>query len=405
MGSVKVPLGRSLYRRIYDGGVTMPLINRFMENDPTSTIDDTGLIARPGTTNYKTIGTGLPRGNFSQPGFMGSDLFVVNNRTLYRWDGTTLTTIQGALSDSTTPVSITYQVTPGVSRLWLADGETLWYYEGEAHAQGTLSATGQPSAADVVRMGSVYYKFVASGVDAGSPAGTVSNPWNVLIGTTTADSIAHLSEALDNSGSPGSTYSTALVANPDIETRRLLPAGLIVQAKVAGVAGDSLVTTETSATLSWASGTLTDGGDHFLASVPVPEGGNEKAISITTLAAYVIIAVQGSQIMYLIRPAEFWVELFVSAESEPDQVLQVVTAGQFFYAMGQSTIEPFSATGDADFPMAPVVGRAMKWGIMTGTARVIDNDILFVDNSGVVRNIAGDRLSTHSIEEIIRGSR
>jgi len=404
MSITKVPLGRSTWARNYAGEIDLPLLNRFFEKDITSTIDDTALLARPGTSFYKAFGSTPLRGIFSQPGFLGGDLFVCANRTLYRWDGTTLTTLTGTLSDSAAPVSITYQASPGVERLWLADGVNLWYYEGEFKAQGTLTALGQPSNGDVVRMGAIYYQFVTSGVDAGTPAGTVTDPWLVLIGLTTEGSLQNLGDAVDASGTPGGTYSTSLTANPNIEKRRVEPTRLVVQARIAGVAGNTLVTTDTSVNLNWAAGTLLNGGDNILVPVGIPEDEpvSASATSVCTLAAYVIISVADSQRMYFIRPAEFWVEIFAEAESEPDQVLQVATVGGTFWALGQTTIEPWSPTGDADIPFAPIQGRQLRYGIIAGTAQVMQDDIIYFDSTGVCRNTSGERLSNHAIEEAFR---
>jgi hypothetical protein len=399
---VKVPIARTRWQRQYAGSVVMPVVNRFFETDPTSTADDTALLARPGTTNYRAFGTGPNRGLFTQVGVFGDDLFIASGTALIRWDGTNVTTITGTLANSPDPVSITYQKTPGVERLWIADGTNLYFYEGLSKAVGSLTFTVQPTATDVVEIGGVYYEFVAANVNTGSPAGTVTNPWLVLIGTELAGSITNLGAAIDNSGLPGGQYSSAVTAHPTVETRRVEPTRLIVQARTAGTGGNSITTTETGAGMSWGAGTLLDGGIHALVAVPVPTGGTEAAISVTTLAGYIIIAVAGSQRMYVVRPAEFWVEDFFEAESEPDLIYQVITIGDSFWALGATTIEPFSATGDLDFPFAPIAGRALRYGIIPGTAIVLDDRVIFVDDRGIVRDSSGQRLSTHDIEEQIR---
>lgn len=400
----KVPLTRTTWRRDYAGSVQLQLLNRFFEEDPSSTIDDTALIARPGTDSYRAFGSGTMRGNFTQPGFFGSDLFVASGQTLYRWDGTTETAITGVLSAEDTPVSITYQASPGVERLWIADGTTLYYYEGDTKSRGNLDADEalNVSPGDVVLIDTVYYEFVASGVDAGTPAGTLADPWLVLIGTTSEFSLSNLSAAIGNTGTPGGTYSTALLANPNVEVRRLEQYRLNVQAVVPGAAGDTIVTTTTAANLTWGAATLESGGLDILIPVDVPEGGTEAAVSLTTLAAYVIVSVAGSQRMYFIRPGEFWIEVFAEAESEPDVVLQVVTVGSSFWALGESTIEPWTATGDADIPFAPIQGRQMSYGIVAGTALVLEDRVIYVDDKGIVRDSSGARISTHGIEEEIR---
>jgi len=400
----KVPLTRTTWRRDYAGGVQLQLLNRFFEEDPSSTIDDTALIARPGTDSYRAFGSGTMRGNFTQQGFFGGDLFVASGQTLYRWDGTTETAITGVLSAEDTPVSITYQASPGVERLWIADGATLYYYEGDTKSRGNLDADEalNVSPGDVVLIDTVYYEFVASGVDAGTPAGTLADPWLVLIGATSEFSLSNLSAAIGNTGTPGGTYSTALLANPNVEVRRLEQYRLNVQAVVPGAGGDTIVTTTTAANLTWGAATLENGGLDILTPVDVPDGGTEAAVSLTTLAAYVIVSVAGSQRMYFIRPGEFWIEVFAEAESEPDVVLQVVTVGSSFWALGESTIEPWTATGDADIPFAPIQGRQMSYGIVAGTALVLEDRVIYVDDKGIVRDSSGARISTHGIEEEIR---
>jgi hypothetical protein len=402
--SVPVPLTRSTWRRDYGGGVALELLNRFFEGDPSSNIDDTALIARPGTDYYRSVGSGPHRGNYTQPGIFDGDLFTASGTKVYRWDGTTQIELVGSLNSEDTPVAFTFQASPGIQRLWIADSDNLYLYEGSSKSRGNLDSNGtNVTAGDVVRIDAVYYEFVTSGVDTGSPAGTITNPWKVLIAADAEGSLGNLSDAVGKSGIAGGSYSTALIANPNVEVRRLLPLSLVVQAKVAGAAGDAIVTTDVSATLTWGAATLQNGGLQLMTPVPVPEGdGTQKAISLCTLAGYVIIAVAASQRMYLIRPGEFWVELFVSAESEPDRVLQVVTVGSSFWALGESTIEPFSATGDADFPFTPIQGRQMSYGILAGTALVLEDQVIFVDDKGIVRDSSGSRVSTHNIEEEIR---
>jgi hypothetical protein len=402
MTSVKVPLGRNSWTRAYAGSVALPVLNRFFETDPTSNTDDTALLARPGTTFTRAFGVFPHRGLFSQEGFFGGDLFIAAGNTLYRWDGTTQTTLIGTLGGTSGEVSMTFQASPGVERLWLADGVNLWYYEGLSKAIGTLTFTAQPANLDVVLMNTTYYQFVTSSVDTGTPAGTLAFPWKVLIGATLAGSIANLGNAVGATGTPGSTYSTALIANPDIQQRRAEPLRLIVEAKVAGTGGNSYPTTDTGATMAWGNGTLQNGGTHTLIPAAVPEGGSQAAISVTTLAAYVIIAVNASQRMYFIRPAEFWVEIFAEAESEPDRVYQVLAIGSTFWAMGPNTIEPWSPTGDADIPFAPIVGRTLRYGIIAGSARLLNDDVVYVASDFTVRDTSGERVSTHSIEELLR---
>lgn len=404
MPFVSVPLARTDWQRDYAGGVDLRILNRFFEQDPSSAVDDTALLARPGTDLFRDFGDGPIRGLFAQLGLFNEDLFVASGRSMFRFDGTTETPLTGQLSDSRKPVSMTFQTVGDLERLWIADGENLFYYEGEGKAQGSLTFSGQPVAGDRVQMGSVFYEFVLSEVDLNNPAGTDANPWRVLLGPDVAGSVDNLGGAVSRTGIAGGSYSTNLTANPEIQTRRVEPARLTVEAILPGTAGNSLVTLETGANLAWGSGTLTDGGTNRLVPVPVPEGGNpaERPVSVTSLASYVIISVAGSQRMYFIRPGEFFVEIFAEAETEPDEVVFVATVGTEFWAMGRSTVEPWSPTGDEELPFAPIIGRALRYGSVPGTVQVVDDRIIFVDERGIVRDNGGNRLSNHSVEEALR---
>lgn len=406
-----VPLGVAAWRRDFSGSVQFDLLNRFFEQDPTSSEDPTALLARPGTDFYRAFGAKPPRALFTQDGFMGGDLFIVSGATLYRHDpdGADIT-ISGALSEVTNTLSITYQATPGIERLWLADGDTLWYYEGASKALGTLSVgAGTIADNDTVEIGGTYYKWTVGSVDAGTPQGTLANPWLVALGATNATSLSALADAIGATGTPGSTYSTALTAHPNAEVRRIntaSPGTLQVQAKVAGAAGNSITTTETSTSLSWGAATFQNGGQHFLSPVGVPESTDAFApLALATLAGWVVIVTAGTQRMFAIRPGEFWVEVFFEAENEPDFLLDIRTVGDVFWAFGQSTIEPWSPTGDEETPFAPIQGRIIKYGLLSGTAAVVSNEVIYVDTGGVVRDSSGRRLSTHAVEEQIRLAR
>lgn len=399
-----VPFARSNYHRTAAGGVDIPLLNRFFEADPTSRASDTALIARPGTTVYRAVGGDPMRALFTQEGLFGSDLFWVNGQQLSRWDGSSAQAISGTVLNDN-PVPITYQSGPGYERVWLADGSQLYYYEGEQKARNNLVADGNPSNGDQVRLDEVYYEFVTTGLDTGSPDGSSGTPWKVLIGVTAEGSLANLANAVDATGTPGSDYSTALTQHNTIQVRRVAETFVTFEAKAAGSAGNSFESTETSAVLSFSSGaTLTGGGAHVLVPVPVPEGAETPELprTVTTLAGYVIISVQGSDRIYFIRPGEFWVEIFASAEAEPDEVLSVKAVGDLLAVEGRSTLEWWSPTGDDSLPFAPIQGRTQAYGLTPYTDIVVDDELVYTDNKGRVRVGSGTRISTHAVEEAIR---
>jgi len=386
------------------------LLNRFFEEDK-SAASGQSLVARPGTAFVANIGVGPTiRALFTQDGAFGDDLFIISGDGLYRYDGTTLTLISGAVGFAATFPSLAVQTSPGIERLWVADGDNLFYYEGLSRAQAGLQVgVGNIAAADVVSIDGVYYTWVASGVDTGAPAGTLANPWKVLLGANNEFSLANLGDAIGNTGSPGGTYSTALVAHTTVRRRRAAPTRLTVEAITAGAGGNAIALTETSTALSWQTpagaptGTLVNGGLHFLTEAPLPEGTDDmKALAVATISGFIVVAAANAQRLFYIFPGEFWVDTFAEAEAEPDHLVTIKTVGDLLWVIGSSTIEIWAATGDEASPFAPVQGRTLRFGAIEDTVVVLDNNIFYVDTTGIVRDASGTRLSTHTVEEKIR---
>lgn len=119
-----------------------------------------------------------------------------------------------------------------------------------AFGAATLSGGVQP---DTVTIGSRTYTFqdaltnVAGNVliDAGGAAGTISN----------------LVAAINAGAGSGSVYAAATTAHPDVTGSAGAGTTVIATAKVAGVAGNSITTTETSNNASWGAATLAGGID------------------------------------------------------------------------------------------------------------------------------------------------
>jgi hypothetical protein len=80
-----------------------------------------------------------------------------------------------------------------------------------------LVATGTPNTSNNIRIGNTYYRFTTGNVNAGTPAGTSSNPWLVNRGSNAEQALSNLFKAINASGTPGTDYSTALTAHPTIE--------------------------------------------------------------------------------------------------------------------------------------------------------------------------------------------
>jgi hypothetical protein len=117
-------------------------------------------------------------------------------------------------------------------------------------ATGTLTSDATiPTANDTVTVGTVTYTFVTT------PGATANN---VALGASAAAALANLKHAINADGTAGA-YGTATVANPDVTAGVLTTTTLALYAKVAGTAGNSLATTETSTHLSFGATTLTGG--------------------------------------------------------------------------------------------------------------------------------------------------
>lgn len=117
-------------------------------------------------------------------------------------------------------------------------------------ASGRLDVDGT----EYIRIDNTYYRPTAGSVDAGTPAGTISNPWLVAQGTDIASDLANLFAAINASGTPGTTYSTALTAHPTVEANGLDSTRILVQSIDKATTGYTF--TDTMANASFASETM-----------------------------------------------------------------------------------------------------------------------------------------------------
>ena len=125
-------------------------------------------------------------------------------------------------------------------------------------AYGRLAFTAQPAAADNVVVGTTTYEFVT-----GAPAAYASSTCQVRIGATLKQTVERLARAINNTGVPGTDYSTGTPANAnaysDVDIKDTV---VTVYAKNPGAAGNAIVFTRsgTYAAISGA-GTLIGGTD------------------------------------------------------------------------------------------------------------------------------------------------
>lgn len=121
-------------------------------------------------------------------------------------------------------------------------------------ATGTLTAAGNVANNDTVTIGTQTYTFKT----ALTPAAN-----EILIGATALDSLTNLARAINGGAGSGTLYGAGTAVNAYVTATEASP--LVATAKVAGVTGNSIPTTEVSANLSWGGATLSGGtGVSFL---------------------------------------------------------------------------------------------------------------------------------------------
>jgi hypothetical protein len=142
-----------------------------------------------------------------------------------------------------------------------------------------------------------------------------------------------------------------------------------------------------------------------LVAVSMPEMG-EVAKALATLAGFVLVSVGNSQKCYFIRPGAVIIDPldFFEKESNPDNIIDMLTVGDQTLIMGGASTEAWYATGDVDAPFAPTSGRAYARGVVDGTAVQVKESVILVGNDGVVYQVGAgvEPISNHGIEERIR---
>jgi hypothetical protein len=389
------------------------LRNRFAEPNGVLNDENVSYIARPGLQKFINVGTGPIRGLHDEPGLFNGDLFVVSGDDFFRVrssDGVAqfIGTI-GGQEDASVSWAATAPIgsTPGY--LFFTEGSVLWLYQESTKAAGNLTGTAIVNN-DEVRIGDVYYRFTNASVDAGTPAGTSTDPWLVALGLDFEESLRNLSNAIMADGVAGTQYSTALVRHPDVDVTNVTPTNLAVEAIQEGPTGNSIVTTETGANIAWGGGTLAGGGPPPLSQVPTPN--SVGVISVAHINSYVIAVPVQSEAdgtvgqFWWIEPGETTINPlnFATAERSPDKIFQVLVYGDLFWLCGQNTVEPWQTTGNFQFPVQRYPGILYDRGSFEGTAVQVKDSLIITDEDGGVFQLKGgaNRISTPAVEEIIR---
>lgn len=406
---MKIPLGQSAYQRTVAQVPEVRLINRYFESDPTDQKDQVSLLTRPSMRRWKVdVGDGPIRAVYSQPGTFDEAIFVVSGYDLYRIDRDETETLIGTL-DSTTLDSFVSMAATDDPYLFLCDGGTLWLYTDNGVAVGTLTVSGGNIANnDVVKIGTTYYQWTTGSVDTGTPAGTVGSPWLVAKGADDTAALANLRAAINDTGTPGTTYSTLLTIHTTVQATSSSASTLIVRALTGGTGGNSISTTETGANTAWGAATLAGGGSASLTPVVTPD--DVGMISVGYIASFVICVVTPGFDMngrfYWIEPFETTIDPlnFATAERAPDPCWSVNVVGGQFWLPGSNTNEVWYPTGNELAPFLSLQSRVFDRGVWEGTDVKVKDTVILVDRDGVVYAIGDSprRISTHGIEERIR---
>lgn len=376
------------------------LRNRYFEQNPSSG-GGTVLLARPGTVPLVTTGDGIIRSQYSLPGLFGGALFVVSGETLYRVEpDLTVIPIIGAIL-GTGSVSMTGVAGAGYERLFIADGTLLQFYSGGVQATGILTGTAAATEGDLLTIGGTYYKWTAT---VGSGLGTVGDPFDVLIGADMAEDLANIVKALSFTGTSGVTYSPELAGQNTLVTAVSDATTMTITARSDLTDGNSIGTVSSSANFTFPAATLLGGGTHGLSGVEVPDG--LPPVSIGTLKSHIIVALGDTDRFYWVQPGEVTIDAldFATAESQPDDVLNVQIVGDTAMFIGENTTEVWYPTGNLAAPFKPVSGRVYDRGAIEGSVVNVNGTVFLVGNDNIVYAISGaaTRVSNHGVEETIR---
>lgn len=409
---VKVNFNTSDFQRQVAGEGALVQKNRYFEKNPFLTDDGTALIARPGLKRLTDVGDGPIRGMASEAGSFNGDLFLASGGSLWRMDNKlNKTSIYTGLFNPERGVvrmAITAQIGDTPEYMFAADGRNLFVYVANGYAMGTL--TGSPANNDVVRIDNVYYKWTNGSVNAGTPDGTLSNPWLVNLGVTSINAFTNLASAINVSGLAGTDYSTSTTKNGLVVATNWTSTLVSVRASLVGLLGNSIITTETGSGIVWSNGgTLTGGGSPSISQVQIPN--DMGVIDVAVINSFVIVVpvqLNGYQgRFYWIEPGETTVDPlnFATAERSPDGVYGVQVFGDQFWLPGESTTEVWYVSQDATNRMQRLQGVVLDRGSWQNTSKAIHETMILVDGDGGVFTVNGSspqRISTPDIEEEIR---
>lgn len=396
------------------------LQNRYVEKSPSNLVEKTSLITRPGSGGLVSIAGGTIRGSFTKPGLFNSDLFVVSGHNLWRINSVTnvATQITGTIAGDGFPYA-TWMKGIGYEFLFISDGNSLQYFT--EHAQGTATLTGNISSGMILDINGTYYGWNTN-VEAGTPAGTSSNPYWAQVATGGASTAANNSQSLanfvamiNNSGIPGQ-YSQEVTAANTVVTATSDDTHIYLTAIANDTTGNSITTTVFASgggAISFGGTALSGGGGTTLAPV-TGFGSGEVPKALATVSGFVLISVGNTQKFYWLEPGTVVIDPldFAEKESNPDVILDMLTIDDRTLIMGGGSTENWYATGNFNAPFAPMEGMTYQRGVTEGTPVVVGDSVCLVGNDGIVYLIGlvygstgtygVHRVSNNGIEERIR---
>jgi hypothetical protein len=405
----RVPLGKGAFNRTFGRQAEIVLLNRFFEQSPANQTDGVNLLSRPGSTEEAAFGDGPIRKQFTLPGLLEGDLFIVSGAAFYRYDiDGNSQLVTGAIATPGTP-SMTGAKGAGYQRVFIADGTSLQYYGGQAYS-ATLTLTPGTIADDTVRVDSTYYKFAADPTT-GTPDGSSGNPYLVAVGGSNANALANLRKAINATGVGGTDYSVEITepnerVTANANTSTTMSVRGVVPGPLDPIAPVSVSASGGADGLAWDVAQLTAGA-HVLYGIPTPD--DVGIVSVAELGSFILCVQANSDRVYFIRPGETTIDPldFFTAESEADSLLEAIKVGDQVWLIGETSIEPWYLNGSTDplaNPLSKMQGRPFSIGAIEGTIVKLANSIFLVGNDQVAYRIEGgpQPISNPGIAERIR---
>lgn len=155
-------------------------------------------------------------------------------------------------------------------------------FPGAVKALAVLTGTGVLIDGDTITIGETVYTIKDALT---TVPGTVA--YEVLNEATLAATLDNLNVAINAGVGGGTKYSTGTLAHPDVVATTNTDTAQTIEAKVANLAGNDIVTTETSTLLSWGAATMQGGAGVTNLTLPIGDNGGicTKMITITPAVA------------------------------------------------------------------------------------------------------------------------